>query len=900
MYEVDKSVFDMKIQLHLNYQTQWGQRICVSGTTSVLGDRDVEKAHEMVCIASDRWFLEVDIEQEGLLEYNYVVKEGEQVVRNEHRIPHLLLLMKGESYIVNDHWYEVPQQKYFDSSAFTDVFFAHSSQPTFQQYPGALLFSVYCPYASAEQEVTLCGSISMLGDWVPEAALPMHYLGQGIWQLSINRQQLNSGFSYKLLIRDKKSKAAIHWEDAENRYLNDLLLLTVQHTTCVVSLTYACKGLFWKTAGVAIPVFSLRSEDSFGVGDFLDLKKLVDWSKLTGLKVIQLLPINDTTITRTWLDSYPYKAISTYALHPLYLNLKSLPLNDRVKAEAYTREAAELNALSAVDYEKALALKERYIADLYTEQGSKVCKTKGYQTFYTQNEYWLFPYACFSYLRDKYGTLNWRLWGEHVTYDESRLKELIAADKQADLGVKGYFFTQYLLHIQLSESRDYAHQEGVILKGDIPIGIHSQSVEAWIEPHLFNLDVQTGAPPDDFSVYGQNWGFPTYNWDEMAKDGYRWWKQRFRKMADYFDAYRIDHILGFFRIWEIPISSVQGLLGYFSPALPYTEDELRGRGLRLDIERMTSPYIHEQYLYEIFGKHKQEVIHAYMHSIAYGRYELNATCNTQEKIQKLFQGKTDSKSMEIRDGLFSLCNEVLFVRDKREPQKLHPRITAQFTYSYKDLSEKDQEIYNRLYDHFFYERHDWFWKESAMQKLPDIIDATRMLVCGEDLGMIPNCVPEVMHDLQILSLEIERMPKVKELLFTPLYQIPYASVCTTSTHDMSTIRLWWEENKALTQQYYNEVLWKTGEAPEQCSGELCRQIIVNHLSSPAMLAILPLQDWLSFDENIRNPDVKAERINIPAEAQHYWQYKMHFTLEDLLEAAQTNREISRMVSASGR
>lgn len=627
---------------------------------------------------------------------------------------------------------------------------------------------------------------------------------------------------------------------------------------------------------------------------------MVDWAVATGQKIIQVLPINDTTITYTWIDSYPYNAISIYALHPIYLGLKAYPLKDENLYKEYEREAGELNTLENVDYDRVLALKWRYIKDLFTQSGTNTLKSKDYLAFYEQNEEWLFPYACFSYLRDKYETANFRKWKTNSAFDKKKLIKLTETDKDAKKYIELSCFTQYLLHKQLVEAKEYAHQNEVVLKGDIPIGISRDSVEAWVEPHLFNLDVQTGAPPDDFSFFGQNWGFPTYNWEEMAKDGYRWWLKRFRKMADYFDAYRIDHILGFFRIWEIPLSSVQGLLGYFSPALPLTADEIRSYGLWFDEDRMLKHYIHENFLGNIFGSHVPEVIEKYLRPTGWQRFELKEEFDTQAKIKEHFTGRDDEKSNYIRDGLYSLCNEVLFVRDKREPYKFHPRITAQYNYSYRDLDDGAKDAFNRLYNEFFYRRHSQYWRDQAMTKLPTLISSTSMLVCGEDLGMVPESVPSVMNELQILSLEIERMPKEREVLFNDLHHLPYLSVCTTSTHDMSPLRLWWKEDRQLTQQYYNQVLWKHGAAPEECTADLCAQIVSNHLYSPAMLAILPLQDWLSIDDTLKRPVAEDERINIPAISQHYWRYRMHLTLEELLEATDFNRRVKSMVGSSGR
>jgi 4-alpha-glucanotransferase len=618
------------------------------------------------------------------------------------------------------------------------------------------------------------------------------------------------------------------------------------------------------------------------------------------MKIIQILPINDTTITRRWTDSYPYNAISIYALHPIYLGLNEFPLKDKKKFLEYRKKATELNALKAIDYEQVLILKENYIRVLFDEIGIKTLKSEGFKTFFDSNEMWLFPYACFTHFRDVNGTADFSVWKKFNRYNKSELENALVSDTAMKQSLELVYFTQYLLHTQLSAVKQYADKHEVILKGDVPIGISRNSVEAWVEPHLFNMNTQTGAPPDDFSIFGQNWGFPTYNWNEMAKNDYAWWTRRFQKMADYFDAYRIDHILGFFRIWEIPLHSVQGLLGYFSPALPFSVEELKNFDFTFDKTRMTKPFVHTDFLAEFFGEYTSEIIQKYLNRITFEQYKLKDFCDTQAKIKAHFEGKTDEKSNILRNGLYALCNEVLFVRDKNELQKFHPRITAQHTHSYHSLSDDEKTTYNRLYNHFFYERHNDFWASEAMKKLPALIDSTEMLVCGEDLGMIPDCVPAVMRELQILSLEIERMPKNPQQKFENLPTIPYMSVCTTSTHDMSPIRAWWLENRNLTQQYFNEILWKNGLAPEDCTPEICRQILMNHLNSPAMLAILPWQDWMSKSGKLRRKNPEEERINIPANPQHYWQYRMHLTLEDLLEQMELNEEIREMVEVSER
>jgi 4-alpha-glucanotransferase len=577
----------------------------------------------------------------------------------------------------------------------------------------------------------------------------------------------------------------------------------------------------FRGAGTAIPVFSLRSEHDFGVGEFYDLMPMADWASQTGQTVLQLLPINDTTMTHDWMDSYPYNANSTFALHPQFINLPAAGV--KVTA-AYKKMRAELNALPKIDYVKVNAAKTKLLKEVFAgPEGKKVLESESYRDFFGANAHWLLPYAVFCALRDENGTSDFTQWGPYAKYSLRKAKDYYSAHKDE---VDYHCFVQYHLDKQFKEVRVFAHARGVAFKGDLPIGISRTSVDAWCHPDLFNMDSQCGAPPDAFAVDGQNWGFPTYNWDKMSEDHYAWWKSRLGKMAEYFDAFRIDHILGFFRIWEIPVPEKSGLMGHFSPAMPYAEDEIRAKGLPL---------------------------------------------------------------------------EGIFLEDPHRKGYWHPRISSQFTEAYAKLNDWQKWSYNELYDDFFYHRHNEFWKRQAMRKLPELLGATGMLACGEDLGMIPACVPEVMEWQKILSLEIQRMPKDPKQTFAIPSEYPYMSVCTTSTHDMSPLRAWWEEeDRELIQKYYNEVLGREGEAPKECTPELCEQIIAQHLASPAMFTILPLQDWLGMSEELRFKDPSEERINVPAICPYYWRYRMHLTLENLLSQKEFIEKVKGMVEESGR
>ena len=527
-------------------------------------------------------------------------------------------------------------------------------------------------------------------------------------------------------------------------------------------------------------------------------------------------------------------------------------------------------------------------------------KSAEFKAFFQETQSWLVPYAQYSWLRDEYGTADFTQWKDHNTWNEDDRAMLSDSRTKEYQEVAFYYFVQYVLSSQMKAAHEYAKQKGVILKGDIPIGVNRYSCDVWMEPKYFNLNGQAGAPPDDFSVNGQNWGFPTYNWDEMLKDGCKWWVRRFQNMSKFFDAYRIDHVLGFFRIWEIPIDCVYGLTGQFVPSQAMSREEIMQYGLNFQEERFTEPYITDWVLDRIFHERADEVRSEYLERIDGERYRMKPEVNTQRKIEERFAGVTRQEDLWLRDGLYSLVSDVLFVRDRNRADMFHPRISAQLDFIYESLYDVDKEAFNRLYNDYYYRRNNQFWYREAMKKLPKLVQATRMLVCAEDLGMVPDCVPWVMEELKIFSLELQSMPKSPTTRFGHLSQNPYRSVCTISSHDMPTLRQWWNENYERTQDYYNSMLHREGPAPHPLPGWLAEDIIARHLDSPSMLCVLSVQDWLAMDERLRLPDADAERINIPANPKHYWRYRMHLSIEDLMADDKFTDEISTLISQAGR
>lgn len=879
------------ITIQINYNTQWGETLYIVGSAPEIGNGNYQQSLPLEYIGNSDWQIKFNVdESKEKLAFKFIVKKDGELVNEEYGEDHALTLNKEDATIMCT-WHHKPKLNCFHTSLFKNSVFRHNYVNADSLSNDKLVLNVNCIHVESSLEVILSGGSDSFGNWNEEKALPLAPTQFGMWSIAINKADLQNDLTYKLAIRDKQSRRIIEWEDGNNRQFSKNEI-----EADALEINYRKENIGWKASGVAIPIFSLRSEKSFGVGEFSDLHLLSDWAAASKMNVIQVLPINDTSATFSWFDSYPYNAISIYALHPLYLGLHQYPLKDCSKNKVYWTKASELNALENIDYNEVIKLKREYLVDVFTEIGDTTLASKEYLSFWDKNKDWLFPYACFCHLRDKMHTTKLSDWGEFENYNRAQLDAYITTDTAIQKDIKRVYFTQFLLHKQLTEAKEYAYTKGVVLKGDIPIGISPHSVEAWTEPHLFNLDTQTGAPPDDFSVNGQNWGFPTYNWAEMQKDNYSWWTKRFTKMADYFDAYRIDHILGFFRIWEIPKSSVHGLLGYFSPALPLSVEEIEHGGVKF-CEQMAVASIHKDELDNLFGDKSEHIINTYLQTSGENWYILKKEYDTQRKIEAYFHRKNDA---DIRDSLYSICNEVLFIKDKTDTSKYHPRISIQNSLRYKYLSEEEKQGLDNIYDDFFYHRHSQFWRDEAMSKLPTLIESTNMLVCGEDLGMVPQSVPSVMKDLQILSLEIQRMPKQLGVSFGDLTQLPYLSVATTSTHDMPPMRKWWKENKSQKQNFFTHSLKRNGQAPKDCNTAISLQIIEEHLKSPAMLTILPLQDWLSMSDKLKRTNEQDEQINVPSTPQHNWNYRMHITLEELIKEQDFSDLVRYLNEESGR
>jgi len=885
----------MKIVFRVRYRTVPGQSLWL-----LLGQGDGQpQALPMQWINMEQWQLVLDADAAGPIHYHYQLREeGNGLILDEWgRGRHVDTAGAGSVWLA-DTWRSAGSiDEAYASKALKFLSPARGPFESLSEEPSRNhRFIIRVAAVPQDRAVCLIGGATALGQWDTKKALRMREVEENLWVLDVALNE-DEEIEYKYGFCDPRTGELLEYEGGDNRRLEAHPLGEGQRTWIhdEAFRRDAAKG--FRRAGVAIPVFSLRSEKGLGVGEFADLIDFGDWARGLGMRLVQILPIHDTTAAHNWTDSYPYSAISCFALHPIYLRLdvfkEAMP---DAWVERLEQKRRDLNKLDALDYEAVMRAKLELTQEVFDQHHDTIANDAGLEAFIAEHRGWLMAYAAFCVLRDEHGTGDFTRWGKDATFTRQLADSMWKKGAKRRRRMLYWMWLQHELNNQLAAAVDHLHSHGVVLKGDLPIGIDRCSVEAWSAPELFHIDAQSGAPPDYFSEEGQNWGFPTYNWERMREDGYAWWQARLSHLARYFDAFRIDHILGFFRIWQIPVEQINGLRGWFEPALPVRLDEFRDCGVRFDFERFCRPWLTREGLEEVFGEQAEEVIAKYLRPKQGGGFEFLEAFDTQRKVLDHFGSKQDP----LCRGLVACHGEVLFFEAPgSEGTGFHPRYGLQRTRSFADLEDATQEKIDALYNDYFFKRQDFHWRAGGLMKLDALRRASEMLLCGEDLGMVPHCVPGVMRETGILSLEIQRMPKTFGAEFDDPRHAPWLSVVSPSTHDMPNLREWWQDYPDQAKR----LAWTDfGEAhpPEDLEPEMAARMIGRQFESPAMWAIVPLQDLLALDAAVRHPDPSAERINDPSINPHNWRYRMHLSIADLAAAQALGRRIGGLLEEAGR
>ncbi len=775
--------------------------------------------------------------------YLYEVRStesGEVLRREPHIFRRDINLWETEHLYCQDFWIERP--KY--SLLYRHPLFAYPEEGEWldENYLPldkslmTIAFKAFLPYIGDEWAVFVMGEGEIFGNWQKERAIELNYRNRECWKGIVQcpkeffKDRKSLAFKFVLMNKDRQE---VIWEEGENRIIDCRLAERYDRIALDGQVPNFPDELLerHKFAGVVIPLFSLRSKRDAGIGDFGSLKLALEWAKKSKMRMLQLLPINDTTFYCDWRDSYPYNAISVQALHPIYADLNALaPIENKQKKKLFNDEIRRLHKLDYVDYPAVLALKEAYLRQSYEEQAKTLQEDTYFQEFLERERYWLKPYVAFCLLRDKvYPQQMPKEWKGYEQYDEKVVDELFNKFGQREW--QYYAYVQYIL----SEQLGYARQEiaDVHLKGDIPIGVAPHSVDVWAEPHLFNTDMSAGAPPDAFAENGQNWGFPTYNWARMKEDGYAWWQNRLGYLGNFFSAYRIDHILGFFRIWEVPRSEELALLGHFTPSLPLAQG-----------------YWEEQFPNKFFEEMKAEAL----------------------------------------------------VQDPYQEACYHPRIAFEKSDAFRSWDKVEQERWLAIKQDYFYVRHNNLWRSVAKDRLEALLQQDYLLPCAEDLGMLSDAVPQVLNELGILSLDLERMPKtLAQGKWAKVQDLPYFSICTTSTHDMPSLRGWWQGLSDEEKESYIKFVLEENPTLIEDKAKLFSAIIRNHLRASSMGVVLPLADWCSIVPKLSKQSPEEEQINHPDNPNQKWNYRMPFAIDsEAKDLLSWQKQLAQMIEEAGR
>lgn len=914
-----KSLKSANVSFRIPYYTQWGQSLLVCGSEPVLGSWNVKKG---ILLSPShqggelRWAGSLTVPAGFSCEYNYyVVDDKRNVLRWEAGNKRKLMLpdevQDGDVVELHDLWQAGSEAIPF-RSAFKNVIFGRSFSLDIEITPGVIQnkldqddaivvqFKICCPNIEEETAIYVIGSSLKLGHWKVQDSLKLNYAGESLWQANCIMRMDDFPIKYKYSKYGKAGNFSL--ETGPNREL--FVDFSTNQAKYIILSDGMMREMPWRGAGVAIPMFSIRSEADLGAGEFLDLKLLVDWAVESGFHLVQLLPINDTSVNRMWWDSYPYSSLSVCALHPLYLRVQALSENIPEDIKKEIQEAREQLDGKEVDYEATMAKKLSIAKKIFDLEKDIILNSSTFQSFLSQNEDWLKPYAAFCFMRDFFDTSDHSQWGRFSHFSQNKLEKLVSKDSFHYDIICFHYYIQFHLHLQLLEAAEYARKKGVVLKGDLPIGVDRNSVDTWVHPSLFRMNTSTGAPPDYFDKNGQNWGFPTYNWDEMSKDNYAWWRARLTQMGKYFTAYRIDHILGFFRIWELPDHAMTGLVGKFRPSIPLSQEELEKEGI-WDFDRLSRPYILQETLKEIFGPSWTVIAANFMNEYQKNHYEFKEDCNTEKKIASILKSCVEKSLFlesedKLRRGLFDLLQNIVLIRDPEDPKKFYPRFNLEDTSSFKDLDEHSKNVLKRLYYDYYFHRQESLWRQNALKTLPALLNSSDMLACGEDLGLIPSCVHPVMQELGLIGLRIQRMPSEPGLEFGIPSQYGYMTVCAPSCHDCSTLRAWWEEDEERRCKFFKIMMGSDKLPPSQCVPEIAYFVLRQHVEAPSMWAIFPLQDLLALKVEYTTRPAVEETINDPTNPKHYWRFRVHVTLESLLKDKELTKTIKDLVRGSGR
>jgi 4-alpha-glucanotransferase len=644
------------------------------------------------------------------------------------------------------------------------------------------------------------------------------------------------------------------------------------------------QGTDRRLVGVVVPVGALRTAKSTGVGEFPDLAEFAALCRGTGIGLIQLLPVNDTGY-----ESSPYGALTAFALHPLYLRIGDLPElagspGFAPKIEAMGRQ---FNGEKRFPFEKLIRAKMDLLREIYAVHKTEIAKKAeagGSLAGWIEKNPWVKEYALFRRLKEANNEKSWQEWSGYRTVT-ARETEALWQDETLRGEHLFWVWIQEALDRQFGEAAGAVAGEGILLEGDLPILMNEDSCDVWAHPEYFHKNLSAGAPPDMYSPAGQNWGFPIYDWEAQEKDNFAWWRNRLKTAEKYYHAYRIDHVLGFFRIWAARREDYSSALGRYIPYVPVKEKDLADLGFdKGRIRWFSRPHIptHEVWnaLRDAWANQDADASEAErIFSQVLDRVGSEELWLFKDSIK----GEKDIDALGFhpasRDYLFRAWHNRLFL--EYEKGRFTPVWYFRESRAYASLSEEERQALEAFLEKRRVESEK-IWEKQGERLLSILTASSSMLPCAEDLGAVPDCVPRVLAKLQILGLRVVRWFREWEKEgqpYIPLGEYPELSVCTPAVHDSSTLREWWER-EADQEQFSGFIGFPS--LPRIYNPGSARIILHRIAASASRFRVFQIQDLLHLSPKWYAADPASERINVPGTANDFnWTYRLSGTVEDI-------------------
>ena len=641
--------------------------------------------------------------------------------------------------------------------------------------------------------------------------------------------------------------------------------------------------------GAVVPVGALRSGNGMGVGEFCDLADFALLCKKMNLGLIQILPVNDTGF-----ESSPYSSLTAFGLHPLYLRIEELDefkaadasIKNRIKEAKERFDKSERFSHYEVLKEKLEIC--RAVFEAKKTEIAKSAKTGGLSSWIEQNS-WVKEYAVYRRLKEVNELSSWKFWKEHKDVTAGDIEKLWA-DK--DLFEEHIFWVwlQQALDAQFSKAAKAISEAGIILEGDLPILMNEDSCDVWAHPDIFIQELSAGAPPDMYSPDGQNWGFPIYNWEAQEKDDFSWWRKRLQIAGRYYQAYRIDHVLGFFRIWASSRHDFSSALGRYVPYTPVTAKDFDD--LKFDSGRIrwiSQPHIQTGELWDELRSDWGGVFNDGEVAAAAEKIFSRALERVNNEELWLFKNKISGEKDIDQIGLHPAIQKYLVKKwhdrifIEYEKGKFFPSWFYRETRAYKSLSEDEKKALEDLLEKH-QEKSEKIWEAQGKKLLSVLVESSSMLPCAEDLGAVPDCVPKVLAKLKILGLRVVRWHRSwdkEHQPYVPLEEYPELSVCTPAVHDSSTVREWWER-EANQEQFAGFI--GVPSLPKIYNPGTAKIILSKIAAAHSRFRVFQIQDLLHLSNKWYSKDPSSERINVPGTYNEFnWTYRLPASIEEIMK-----------------